>query len=533
MNHPAVLRSLQSLGRIITKAPGHARAIAALAAFGLLLRLYEYAILRSIRGDEAKLFFNIDSRTWLELLEPLDFDQGAPIGFLWIEKLVWTLFGGHELAMRLWPLMAGSAALLLFAVWAYRTLEPGASLAAVAVFAIAQQPIFYSSDLKQYSTDLAVAAALYLAMPAATGPSRSGWRRAGLYLLAALAPWFSHPSVFVVAGIGTAQLTHAARNHDRAGFRGMAAFCAVAAASFLIEYRFVLSALAGSAFLVGWWEFAFMPFPPTSLQDLWWFDKTVSTSWRAYTTTITANVLPPLVLAGAVALFRRRRPLFWALALPVAFTLGASAAHLYPFHQRLILFLFPVTAAFTGAGFSEGLRLGRRRAVSVALGLAIALFVPPLTFNVRSLASTERRVDMRRLLTHLKPRFRSNDCLILHRAAHNQFQYYAPRFGLDHPEQCIVMIEEWDPFARARYQRLRVSGRAWFLFSHAEPELWECVLSAERAARSVEQERLIIEDAALFLFRMADAPSAARLPLSPATCGGGSPSRPSLARGGP
>ena len=54
--------------------------------FGTLLRLTQYLSNRSLWLDEANLALNIVNRSFLQLLKPLDNNQGAPIGFLMLER---------------------------------------------------------------------------------------------------------------------------------------------------------------------------------------------------------------------------------------------------------------------------------------------------------------------------------------------------------------------------------------------------------------------------------------------------------------
>ena len=63
------------------------------------------------RADEAMIALNIERRSYAELFGTLDFNQAAPLGFLWLEKAAVQLLGPSELALRLWPLLAGIAAL--------------------------------------------------------------------------------------------------------------------------------------------------------------------------------------------------------------------------------------------------------------------------------------------------------------------------------------------------------------------------------------------------------------------------------------
>src|SRR5947209_4519575 len=102
----------------------------AVVGVGIFLRLADWRFDRSLWLDEIYLALNITGRSFAELWKPLDHDQGAPVGFLMLVKLV-TLFGGEsELALRLVPLAAGLGSMLLFPRVAGRLLPPaGAAFA--------------------------------------------------------------------------------------------------------------------------------------------------------------------------------------------------------------------------------------------------------------------------------------------------------------------------------------------------------------------------------------------------------------------
>src|SRR6185503_14605680 len=96
------------------------RVIAALLILlGALLRVRQYLTGRSLWADEAMLALNIVNRNFAGLLQPLDYDQGAPIGFLLVEKIFNSVLGKNELALRLLPLLVGLISLWLF----YRLLK--------------------------------------------------------------------------------------------------------------------------------------------------------------------------------------------------------------------------------------------------------------------------------------------------------------------------------------------------------------------------------------------------------------------------
>src|SRR6266566_3686397 len=86
----------------------------ALIAFGFLLRIARYLANRSLWLDEVLLARNILDRSFFGLLAPLDLNQGAPVGFLMLQKLAVSALGGSEYALRFVPLLAGIISLPLF-----------------------------------------------------------------------------------------------------------------------------------------------------------------------------------------------------------------------------------------------------------------------------------------------------------------------------------------------------------------------------------------------------------------------------------
>ena len=133
-----------------------------LLAYGALLRLTQYLFNRSLWVDESMLSLNIVNRSFAQLLRPLDYNQGAPLGFLLAQRWYVDLFGPGEYALRLFPLLCSFASLVLFYQLAKKCLERNAIAVAIGLFAILLPLTYYSSEAKQYSSDVAVALCLLL-----------------------------------------------------------------------------------------------------------------------------------------------------------------------------------------------------------------------------------------------------------------------------------------------------------------------------------------------------------------------------------
>src|SRR4029079_6991851 len=125
-----------------------------LLGIGLVLRIGRYLHDRSLWLDEASLAVNLTSRSYSHLFGTLDFEQGAPVGFLLLEKFAISTFGDSERVFRLFPLLAGIAARLFCWRVAVRSLDRSAAMLALAFFAVLEPFVYYSSETKQYSFDV-------------------------------------------------------------------------------------------------------------------------------------------------------------------------------------------------------------------------------------------------------------------------------------------------------------------------------------------------------------------------------------------
>jgi hypothetical protein len=329
-------------------APVTRHRIAVILALGCLFRLAEYLVNRPFWMDEASLAENFRRGSAFRPFGPLANLQLAPPGFLVVEWAVARTFGAGQLALRSFPLLCGLASLFLFLGVARRCLRPRDVWIALALFAVSDDLIYFASELKQYSTDVAAAlACTWIGLEAASRPATTG-RHGALAAAGAAAVWFSHPSVFVLAGLGIVLTASALA--ERAGraalLTGLA--CLAWAASFAAAYAASLAQLGHGRGMWVFWGFAFPPMPPSNAWEATWLIRRflyLFVNPLNFETPAgpSLSVVPAvgLFFVGCASLGRRDRRVLGVLTLPIAFALAASALRLYPFHGRLVLFLVP------------------------------------------------------------------------------------------------------------------------------------------------------------------------------------------------
>jgi hypothetical protein len=320
---------------------------------GLGLRAAQYLTNRSLWFDEALLALNVLHRPVGGLFKPLDYNQGAPIGFLLLEKLATKCAGPSELVLRAFPLAFGAFALLFFWRVASSYVSSRAIPVALSLFALCGSLIYYSSEVKQYSSDAAVTVVLLWLVLKLAAPRLSLLNVISFSLAGAVAIWFSHPASFLLAGAGTAHLFFALAERDWRRAGRLLGVCVAWALSFLAYYFVSLRTLSAHQALLDYWR---NDFPPRSL---WSLSCSSFLTDRFFATFNDPGKLVPLVAApifllGCARLARTRRTQFWLLAAPWPMTLLAAELHKYPLGGR-----FFVCAADSVSCHSRGSRGSR------------------------------------------------------------------------------------------------------------------------------------------------------------------------------
>lgn len=403
---------------------------------GCILRLVQYLLNRSLWMDEAYLSLNLLHRSTAGLFHPMQYHQGAPIGFLLLEKLAVRLWGGSEYSLRLFPLLAGIASLIFFYKLATTTLQGRALPIAVALFAISPTLIYYSSEVKQYSMDVAIAALLYWLMIEGSEWEWGTIQSVSVALLGAIAIWMSHSSIFVLAGIGVTVSVSLFVAKDWSRLLRVLSVGVCWVVSLALCYFVTLRNLSGDSELLSYWKTNFMPLPPRSVTDVKWFVDSFfeffssSAGWKF------TGLAALLFLVGVIVTYRKSRERVFLFLIPALFTLIASGLHKYPFGGRLTLFLLPAVLLLVAEGV-EFLRSSASTHLPSTGAVLIALvFLDPAVYALHHFAKPHTEVDqpgvmrpeeIRPLLSDVRSNEQSGDLVYVFYGAEPAFDYYSER----------------------------------------------------------------------------------------------------------
>ena len=486
-------------------------ASALIILFGVILRTRQYIVNRSLWLDELLISLNIVNRSFVQLTQPLDYNQKAPIGFLLLQKLSTQIFGIEEYSLRLLPLIAGIMALfLMYHVGKVYIGLPG-TLFALGFLAVSVRPIYYASEVKQYSVDALVSLLLLFVAYKCLEPDSNVRHFVLLGITGLLSLWMSHPSLFVVTGISLVLGLDLLLRRDKTKVLWLAAVLLLWALSFIVLYFLSLRHLSGITQSINYWRDDFMPMPPW-LEPAWFIDA--FSKMLGDFGFVKISISGAFFILGCLSLFFRKWQLGLIVILPFLITLVVSGFENYPFRGRLLLFIAPMIFILVAEGV-ERIRLILVKvdpwfAFVVWLILILFFIYKPFNTSIENFCYPKMREHSRPVVAYLSQNRQDTDTIYVYHGALPAFRYYGQWYGFDEVEylEGIHSTREPEKYLE-QLDALNLDGRVWFLFSHACKQ--ECIVDEEAYfinyldKKGVRLDKLQSSEASLYLYNLSKA----------------------------
>ncbi len=440
---------------------------------GFILRARQYLANRSLWGDEASLAVNIVSRSFIGLTDPLGYHQAAPLGFLFIEKFFIVLLGNKDYILRLFPFISGILAFYLI----YRIAIDYfgvAGIFALIMFALNSWLIFYSSELKQYGSDVMVALLLvYLSIRCLNEELQIRdiiW----LGVAGVITIWISHIAVFILVGAGFSLVLEKIAQKKNIPASWLLSLGIAWLISFGIDYLVALRHTATDKFFQTYWMKAFLPLPPWSNPS--WF---VNVYYKFVLITlnradeVSFYMILVLVIIGSLSLIKRRQNIALILISPFIMTLIASAWQKYPLTYRFMLFLVPLALLLMAEGIGRIYLLiakWRRDIAIFLIGIPIAvMFFFSIQSAVADFRSPPTITEIKPIMKYIEENKKQGDVIYLYYGSVPAFIYYAPFYHLDTENIIMGIYRQSNVKALNRFlddvKGLRGNNRVWFVIA--------------------------------------------------------------------
>ena len=473
-----------------------------LIAFGAVVRIAQYLHYRALFHDEGVLASNVLDHSLKELFLPYG-DSMAPGLYMALTKIALNIGGVNEYAARFIPFFGGILLILIFYPITRKLSNGTTATIALAFLVVSKYLIEFSDFVRPYSTDACIAIGLIGLTLYAEEVKPNYGRFILLAIIGAASIWLSYPAIFVLAAIGLVQLTAMILERNFTQIRYFASTWCAWAVSFLLFYLLSIRNIESDAdtmFLMkDYYQYAnaFMPLPPTSFEDLKWFNFHFIKTFD-YPGGLTLPGLAAFAfLLGCFSMFKRNKKYLAYLLLPIAMALLASGLERYPFWARTILWVAPIVYILIAEGISFIGATRKRHESMVALLLLAMLIVVPGVRAIRMIPNPSTHHELNKSLDYFTQHRQPGDLLYIRFGDIDAYRFSQWRYEIP-PEGAIV---EPDPqgneegeaeFFAQHLPQLKENGRVWFTLCYDFPYLAEPFLDMldEHGTRLDEQHAL-------------------------------------------
>ena len=338
-------------------------------AAGVLLRIWQFFINRPMDRDELVMALNILKHDYSTITNPLYGHNGDPLGYIFALNIYSSIFGDSQFILRLPSLLMSIYSLFIFKKLSEKFQNN--IIPAMAIFAGCNSVVWFSSSVKQYSSDLLLALLFQLLF---IELYRNNSKKL-LYLYIFTCPvifWFSYTNIFHVA-TSFLVLGYIWRNDSK--FKLLILTALLSVLSFILCQKYSIRDLATSGLFYQYWFFK-NAYPPNIFTASDWYITHAS----LFFTNVGRFVYSlPIFLCFIFAFFKLEKQKLAILIIPFILTFIASASHYYPLPflssakaGRFVIFLIPSFVICISSGLiylSSKLPKGFRSAVILMIAI--------------------------------------------------------------------------------------------------------------------------------------------------------------------
>ncbi len=303
-----------------------------LAIFAFIYRTKVWLFEPGFFGDEGALILNIQNRTFWQLFLPLDGNQCCPPLLMCVFKLIYSLFGMNETALRFFPYITGFAACILAFFVGNKVFKfKSSTLCLMTCMIFSNAMIYYSQEFKQYSSDVFFSLLIPFVFLLVKDKITTNKRAVLFGVFLGLSGFICLPAEFVVVPICFYFLFKYLKGKNYKHLLCMALPYILLSLS--LFFLMILDTLKGEMLGLSMWAEGCDVF--NSVESVKSFAKYV----YGYCLVVVMSVM---FVFGMVYLLLRERFLILIFGLPILINIILGYCHLYPFvESRAILWLMP------------------------------------------------------------------------------------------------------------------------------------------------------------------------------------------------
>ncbi len=433
---------------------------------------------RSFWNDEAWLANVLIQKNLFQVFAAQDpSTPPLPPLFLFFSHCIVILSKPNEFFLRLLPCLSGILALPFIYFFAKQLFDRKAALASLFLISFNTFCIYYSKELKPYSTEMFFAV-LFLFLAEKLIRDSEQKKNFWLFGLVSVAGIFiSHSFIFISSVVSLVIIAEGSRKNRAAARFGVSIFL-ITLSLFVFLFLFYTQKRISPA-LAAYWIPNYVD--GSSVKSfLSWNLATAREFFNLYSNF--HYVSPPFIQRvifgiflfvfsmGFVDIFKRKERRFLGYFLGIFSLLYlASACKQYPFAPRLALFAMPLLFIILGNGLSVcygylvSKKINKQVLAVGVFSLAFLYLIAPVRENI---VNPTKREEMRPLVQKILEKYQPNDAIYVYYGARSAFQFYWPRpaaytKGSAHRENMDQYETDIHQFLNQNHGK-----RVWLIFSH-------------------------------------------------------------------
>lgn len=385
-------------------------------AFAFYICFLLYATKRSLWVDEAMLAYSFSKRSIFDLTGSIfEWNQSAPIIYLYIVKIITMVFGNTEMNLRIFSLFAYIGTLVCVYVVLDKIFKVKYPILGTAFVSTMKVLLYYSNEFKPYMNDclccLLVVIFYYLYR-------QKKIKFLALTLIYLIFPWISYPSLFLIGGVCIYEWSIGIIGHQKNEVLKWTAGGMAILAGFAIYYFYWLRPVANQEYMIDFWVNNKFPLFPASLEDI---VRVIKLSGALLISMQYGMIfIALLTISGVVITVSKRNPYAIVMTIGVLLSLLASYLGKYPFHYRLMLFLFPIMVIFMFSALDvlmKNKKGWQEKTIVICLIAAIFLSNYGTAFYLNSDKRIRSKNEANGLINYLDENIESGEMLYVYRSA--------------------------------------------------------------------------------------------------------------------
>ncbi len=302
---------------------------------GIGLRIKLFILNPSLYHDETSLALNILNKNYMDFFKVLDYGHVAPPIFMCLTKFITDIFSINDYTLRILPFIFSILSLPLFYIVSKDIFKNKPVLLFINLaFILNQQLLYYSNIFKQYSSDVFFVLLTVVLFNFLIKES-SIFKQFLINLILALMLWISQPAfIFVCAGYFYLFFKSLKEKKLK---KYLISIIPIILMSILFLYWYFkfFTNTYNDEFMHRYWANDFM--------NIFNFFPLIIKYLKYIFQPITYLLMPFLLFIMGFFLSIKTQNLYIKiLNLGLIFTIILSFCRIYPFHERLILYLIPV-----------------------------------------------------------------------------------------------------------------------------------------------------------------------------------------------